>query len=112
MNRLFYNFLAVPLGTSDKIGTLFKPSVYSNLSSIFFFFSSVEAKIDHCFDAKLELAVCFFIDIDLAHLVHFLGYHFPLQDTVSSSEDISAKTRSVIELKKLQLLQLQRRLRK
>ncbi|XP_008438779.2 chromatin structure-remodeling complex protein SYD isoform X1 [Cucumis melo] len=34
-----------------------------------------------------------------------------LKDTVSSSEDISAKTRSVIELKKLQLLQLQRRLR-
>ncbi|KAH7655984.1 DNA helicase protein [Dioscorea alata] len=34
-----------------------------------------------------------------------------LKDKVSSSEDISAKTRSVIELKKLQLLQLQRRLR-
>ncbi|XP_022955377.1 chromatin structure-remodeling complex protein SYD-like isoform X1 [Cucurbita moschata] len=34
-----------------------------------------------------------------------------LKNTVSSSEDISAKTRSVIELKKLQLLQLQRRLR-
>ncbi|XP_017245995.2 chromatin structure-remodeling complex protein SYD isoform X2 [Daucus carota subsp. sativus] len=35
-----------------------------------------------------------------------------LKDNVSSSEDISAKTRSVIELKKLQLLELQRRLRK
>ncbi|XP_022939074.1 chromatin structure-remodeling complex protein SYD-like isoform X3 [Cucurbita moschata] len=34
-----------------------------------------------------------------------------LKSTVSSSDDISAKTRSVIELKKLQLLQLQRRLR-
>ncbi|XP_057957466.1 chromatin structure-remodeling complex protein SYD-like isoform X2 [Malania oleifera] len=34
-----------------------------------------------------------------------------LKETVSSSADISAKTRSVIELKKLQLLQLQRRLR-
>ncbi|XP_042515442.1 chromatin structure-remodeling complex protein SYD-like isoform X2 [Macadamia integrifolia] len=34
-----------------------------------------------------------------------------LKETVSSSEDISAKTRSVIELKKLQLLRLQRRLR-
>ncbi|XP_042516714.1 chromatin structure-remodeling complex protein SYD-like isoform X2 [Macadamia integrifolia] len=34
-----------------------------------------------------------------------------LKETVSSSEDISAKTRSVIELKKLQLLKLQRRLR-
>ncbi|GAB2266211.1 hypothetical protein Dimus_001232 [Dionaea muscipula] len=34
-----------------------------------------------------------------------------LKETVSSSEDISAKTRSVIELKKLQLLELQRRLR-
>ncbi|RVX22189.1 Chromatin structure-remodeling complex protein SYD [Vitis vinifera] len=32
--------------------------------------------------------------------------------TVSSSEDISAKTKSVIELKKLQLLALQRRLRR
>ena len=31
---------------------------------------------------------------------------------VSSSDDISAKTKSVIELKKLQLLQLQRRLRR
>lgn len=31
---------------------------------------------------------------------------------MSSSEDISAKTKSVIELKKLQLLQLQRRLRR
>ncbi|KAJ4954461.1 hypothetical protein NE237_011244 [Protea cynaroides] len=34
-----------------------------------------------------------------------------LKETVSSSEDISAKTRNVIELKKLQLLKLQRRLR-
>ncbi|XXG81817.1 hypothetical protein AAC387_Pa09g2379 [Persea americana] len=34
-----------------------------------------------------------------------------LKESVSSSEDISARTRSVIELKKLQLLQLQRRLR-
>ncbi|KAK9288088.1 hypothetical protein L1049_016535 [Liquidambar formosana] len=34
-----------------------------------------------------------------------------LKETVSSSEDISAKTKSVIELKKLQLLKLQRRLR-
>nr|XP_010932567.1 uncharacterized protein LOC105053188 [Elaeis guineensis] len=34
-----------------------------------------------------------------------------LKETVSSSEDISAKTKSVIELKKLQLLRLQRRLR-
>ncbi|KAG1358761.1 hypothetical protein COCNU_08G002070 [Cocos nucifera] len=34
-----------------------------------------------------------------------------LKETVCSSEDISAKTRSVIELKKLQLLRLQRRLR-
>lgn len=35
-----------------------------------------------------------------------------MQESVSSSEDISAKTKSVIELKKLQLLGLQRRLRK
>lgn len=35
-----------------------------------------------------------------------------LKEVVSSSEDISAKTKSVIELKKLQLLQLQRRLRR
>lgn len=35
-----------------------------------------------------------------------------LKETVSSSEDISAKTRSVIELKKLQLLELQRHLRR
>ncbi|KAL9259463.1 Chromatin structure-remodeling complex protein SYD-like protein, partial [Drosera capensis] len=34
-----------------------------------------------------------------------------LKETVSSSEDISAKTKSVIELKKLQLIELQRRLR-
>ncbi|WOK94287.1 hypothetical protein Cni_G02989 [Canna indica] len=34
-----------------------------------------------------------------------------LKEKVSSSEDISAKTKSVIELKKLQLLHLQRRLR-
>ncbi|ONK66213.1 uncharacterized protein A4U43_C06F5400 [Asparagus officinalis] len=34
-----------------------------------------------------------------------------LKENVNSSEDISAKTKSVIELKKLQLLQLQRRLR-
>lgn len=34
-----------------------------------------------------------------------------LKETVSSSEDISAKTKSVIELKKLQLLELQLRLR-
>ncbi|XP_024039562.1 chromatin structure-remodeling complex protein SYD isoform X2 [Citrus clementina] len=34
-----------------------------------------------------------------------------LRESVSSSEDISAKTKSVIELKKLQLLGLQRRLR-
>ncbi|KAL5712823.1 hypothetical protein ACHQM5_014952 [Ranunculus cassubicifolius] len=34
-----------------------------------------------------------------------------LKETVSSSENISAKTKSVIELKKLQLLKLQRRLR-
>ncbi|XP_008803891.1 chromatin structure-remodeling complex protein SYD-like isoform X2 [Phoenix dactylifera] len=34
-----------------------------------------------------------------------------LKENVSSSEDLSAKTKSVIELKKLQLLQLQRRLR-
>ncbi|XP_015874475.3 chromatin structure-remodeling complex protein SYD isoform X3 [Ziziphus jujuba] len=33
------------------------------------------------------------------------------KENVSSSEDISAKTKSVIELKKLQLLELQRRLR-
>lgn len=37
---------------------------------------------------------------------------FMLQEIVSSSEDISAKTKSVIELKKLQLLELQRRLRR
>ncbi|KAA8549729.1 hypothetical protein F0562_001253 [Nyssa sinensis] len=36
---------------------------------------------------------------------------YKLKETVSSSEDISAKTKSVIELKKLQLLELQRRLR-
>ncbi|XP_019163693.1 PREDICTED: chromatin structure-remodeling complex protein SYD isoform X2 [Ipomoea nil] len=35
-----------------------------------------------------------------------------LKESVSSSEDISAKTKSVIELKKLQLLELQRRLRR
>lgn len=35
-----------------------------------------------------------------------------MQENVSSSEDISAKTKSVIELKKLQLLGLQRRLRR
>jgi len=35
-----------------------------------------------------------------------------MQENVSSSEDISAKTKSVIELKKLQLLDLQRRLRR
>ena len=35
-----------------------------------------------------------------------------LKEVVSSSDDISAKTKSVIELKKLQLLQLQRRLRR
>ena len=35
-----------------------------------------------------------------------------LQESVSSSEDIFAKTKSVIELKKLQLLELQRRLRR
>ncbi|KAI3744867.1 hypothetical protein L1987_57963 [Smallanthus sonchifolius] len=34
-----------------------------------------------------------------------------LKETVSSSKDISAKTKSVIELKKLELLNLQRRLR-
>ncbi|KAJ8766374.1 hypothetical protein K2173_022433 [Erythroxylum novogranatense] len=34
-----------------------------------------------------------------------------LKEAVNSSEDISAKTKSVIELKKLQLLELQRRLR-
>ncbi|XP_016647529.1 PREDICTED: chromatin structure-remodeling complex protein SYD isoform X2 [Prunus mume] len=34
-----------------------------------------------------------------------------LKENVSSSEDISAKTKSVIELKKLQLFELQRRLR-
>ena len=34
------------------------------------------------------------------------------QECVSSSEDISAKTKSVIELKKLQLQKLQRRLRR
>ncbi|EEF45471.1 chromatin structure-remodeling complex protein SYD [Ricinus communis] len=34
-----------------------------------------------------------------------------LKETVNSSEDICAKTKSVIELKKLQLLELQRRLR-
>ncbi|XP_027331720.1 chromatin structure-remodeling complex protein SYD [Abrus precatorius] len=34
-----------------------------------------------------------------------------LKENVNSSEDISAKTKSVIELKKLQLLELQRRLR-
>ncbi|KAI3983237.1 hypothetical protein MKX01_013304 [Papaver californicum] len=34
-----------------------------------------------------------------------------LKEVVSSSDDISTKTKSVIELKKLQLLQLQRRLR-
>ncbi|XP_058199382.1 chromatin structure-remodeling complex protein SYD-like [Rhododendron vialii] len=34
-----------------------------------------------------------------------------LKENVSSSEDISAKTKSVIELKKVQLLELQRRLR-
>ncbi|CAI8610581.1 unnamed protein product [Vicia faba] len=37
-------------------------------------------------------------------------YH-KLKENVSSCEDISAKTKSVIELKKLQLLELQRRLR-
>lgn len=45
----------------------------------------------------------------------FLGSFFltiVMQETVSSSEDISAKTKSVIELKKLELLNLQRRLRK
>lgn len=36
----------------------------------------------------------------------------PMKENVSSSEDISAKTKSVIELKKLQLLGLQRRLRR
>ncbi|XP_026439819.1 chromatin structure-remodeling complex protein SYD-like isoform X2 [Papaver somniferum] len=35
-----------------------------------------------------------------------------LKEVVSSSDDISTKTKSVIELKKLQLLQLQRRLRR
>lgn len=35
-----------------------------------------------------------------------------VQETVRSTEDISIKTRSVIELKKLQLLQLQRQLRR
>jgi hypothetical protein len=35
-----------------------------------------------------------------------------VQDVVSSSEDISTKTKSVIELKKFQLLRLQRSLRR
>ncbi|KAL5224347.1 hypothetical protein ABZP36_010986 [Zizania latifolia] len=37
--------------------------------------------------------------------------YMKLKENVSSSEDLSAKTKSVIELKKLQLLQLQRRVR-
>ncbi|CAN6551450.1 unnamed protein product [Malus baccata var. baccata] len=45
--------------------------------------------------AKRKIATCF----------------HKLKENVSSSEDISAKTKSVIELKKLQLLELQRRLR-
>ena len=36
---------------------------------------------------------------------------FVLQERATSSEDINAKTKSVIELKKLKLLDLQRRLR-
>jgi hypothetical protein len=40
--------------------------------------------------------------------LNFLG----LQESVNSSEDLSAKTKSVIELKKLQLLPLQRRVRR
>jgi len=35
-----------------------------------------------------------------------------LQESVNSSEDFSAKTKSVIEVKKLQLLPLQRRVRR
>ncbi|KAL5199384.1 hypothetical protein ABZP36_020587 [Zizania latifolia] len=40
-----------------------------------------------------------------------LASYMKLKENVSSSEDLSAKTKSVIELKKLQLLQLQRRVR-
>uniref|UniRef100_A0A0D9WNZ5 Chromatin structure-remodeling complex protein SYD n=1 Tax=Leersia perrieri TaxID=77586 RepID=A0A0D9WNZ5_9ORYZ len=50
------------------------------------------------------------LDMQKAHRRISASYE-KLKENVSSSEDLSAKTKSVIELKKLQLLQLQRRVR-
>ncbi|XP_006655973.2 chromatin structure-remodeling complex protein SYD isoform X1 [Oryza brachyantha] len=50
------------------------------------------------------------LDLQKAHRRISASYE-KLKENVSSSEDLSAKTKSVIELKKLQLLQLQRRVR-
>ncbi|KAG7018651.1 Chromatin structure-remodeling complex protein SYD, partial [Cucurbita argyrosperma subsp. argyrosperma] len=67
-----------------------------------------ERRIGTCFD---KLKWCWHYKASDALLQLIDGPQSKVLNTVSSSEDISAKTRSVIELKKLQLLQLQRRLR-
>lgn len=54
---------------------------------------------------------CFILNLAL-HIHMFLRLMHYMQENVSSSEDIYSKTKSVIELKKLQLLELQRRLRR
>ncbi|KAL0419602.1 UNVERIFIED_CONTAM: Chromatin structure-remodeling complex protein SYD [Sesamum radiatum] len=72
--------------------------------------AKTEQKIAACSDKLKSSIVC--------GLRHFGGQMISYfsnriqQEIVSSSEDISAKTKSVIELKKLQLLELQRRLRR
>ena len=57
----------------------------------------------------MEWLLCVIFHIFVTYTIFF---SYDIQDTVNSSEDISAKTKSVIELKKLQLLALQRRLRR
>ncbi|GFZ20673.1 P-loop containing nucleoside triphosphate hydrolases superfamily protein [Actinidia rufa] len=72
-----------------------------------------ERRIGTCSD-KLKVLVSWKLEGETGDLPH-IRLKRNLQDiykeAVSSSEDISAKTKSVIELKKLQLLELQSRLR-
>lgn len=100
-------FLYIVFQHMHKKNAFFRTDSF--LSFFFYIFLYNFYNVSHPMEVK-EM-YCFILNLAL-HIHMFLRLMHYMQENVSSSEDIYSKTKSVIELKKLQLLELQRRLRR
>ena len=74
--------------------------------------SSLRVLVSYIHDLNCLQYSVFLIVVPVSLVAKEIDFFFTIQENVSSSGDLTAKTKSVIELKKLQLLPLQRRVRR